>query len=160
MTFEFELSPEEFNAALKRLLSQSHDGLRFAMAGGQTLKFLYPPKRIVARGFYAKRDDGGTVVELKVPVPGYRVFIHAPLGLVVAGIGVWQPENSLGQTPVWVGLGVFFLSLGGALMSMHRVRDRIRAVLSHNTLKPVGGAAAALGLEGDLPPGQGGGGAR
>jgi len=151
VTFEFGLSPEEFNAALKRLLSQSHDGLRFAMAGGQAVKFLYPPRRIVARGFYAKRDDGGTVLEVRVPVPAHRLFIHAPLGLILAGIGILRPDNPLGATPVWVGLAVFLLSLGGALLGMHRVRDRLRAVLSHHTLQPEGGVATPLGLETPKP---------
>lgn len=147
MKFEFTLSPEEFNAALKRLLSQSHDGLRFAMAGGQTVKFLYPPRRIVARGYYAKRDDGGTTLELKLPLPTQRVLIHTPLGLIVAAIGWWNPENALGATPIWVGLGVCFLSVAGAVLSLHRVRDRLRAVLSHHTLKPEGGTGSPLGLE-------------
>lgn len=147
MTFEFGLSPEDLNAALKRLLSQSHDGLRFAMAGGQACKFLYPPRRIVARGFYAKRDDGGTVLELRVPLPSHRVFIHAPLGLLAATVAFLNPDNPLGATPVWVGLAIFLLSLGGAILSVHRVRDRLRAVLAHHTLKPAGGTASPLGLE-------------
>lgn len=146
MTFYFSLPPDELAAALTRLLSQSHDGLRFKTGASHQIKFLYPPRRVVARGDCVRGTQGGSLLRVTVPLPTHRLLIHAPLGLVVAGIGWWRPDNPLGTGPVAVGLAIFALSVGGGLMAVQRVRERLKAVLSHHTLKPAA-AVAALGLE-------------
>ena len=147
MTFQFELPPDELAAALKRLLSQSPDGLRLKESAGQRVKFLYPPRRIVARGHLERSIDGvGTQMLVSVPLPIHRLFIHAPLGLVIAAVGWWRPENPLGATPIAVGLVVFTISIVSGVFGVQRGRERLKALLSHHSLKPEG-AVPALGLE-------------
>lgn len=147
MTFQFELPPEELAAALKRLLSQSHDGLRLKESAGQRVKFLYPPRRIVARGHLERSvDGGGTQLLVSVPLPIHRLLIHAPLGLMIAAVGWWRPENPLGTTPIAVGLVIFAVSMASGVFAFRRGRERLKTLLCHHSLKPEG-AVHALGLE-------------
>ena len=146
MTFHFSLPPDEFAAALTRLLSQSPDGLRLKKGGGEQLKFLYPPRRVVAQGRCVRGTSGGTQLQVNVPLPTHRWLIHAPLGLLVAAIGWWRPDNPLGAMPIGVGLAIVALSVGGGFMAVQRVRERLRVTLAHSTLQPEA-PVKALGLE-------------